>query len=197
MSITTSILGILLVVGGYLLGSLLPADYFVRRKTGKTPEELNDNPGGMGTVRRAGIGPGVATIIFDIGKGILPVAIAVRLALPEAWVALAAAAPVVGHSWPVWRGFKGGRGMAAATGASWYLGWPLMPIAYIAAALAGLLTFRWVPAVGLIAYPMGIAWMIADSYPADRIWAIGLLGVVLLVRELPWLEGRDSQRRQA
>jgi hypothetical protein len=49
---------VVLVAAGYLLGSVLPAEFFVRWKTGRTPHEFRDNPGGGGAWRLAGPLPG-------------------------------------------------------------------------------------------------------------------------------------------
>jgi len=67
-------------------------------------------------MRTAGWGAFVAVLILDLGKGFLPVWLARELASAE-WIAgLTAMGAVVGHCWPIFAGFKGGMGLAAAGG---------------------------------------------------------------------------------
>lgn len=183
----------LIVAGGYLLGCLLPADWIVRRRTGHAPDQLGDNPGGAGTWRLAGPRWAVPVILLDIAKGALPVAAAEAWGLHGGWLALAAVAPVAGHNWPLHRRFRGGRGLAPATGALLWLAWPQMLPAYalgVVAALAG----RWVPLVGVVAFPIGLGAMLWARLPYDRVAAAGAVMTAVALRQLPWLWQRLRQR---
>ncbi len=77
------------------------------------------NIGATNVARTAGKGLGIATLLLDALKGALPVVVA-RLVLdgPDAlaWVCGAGAAAVIGHVFPVWLRFKGGKGVATAAG---------------------------------------------------------------------------------
>ncbi|MEW6047513.1 MAG: glycerol-3-phosphate acyltransferase [Bacillota bacterium] len=179
-------MGWLVVVGGYLLGSILPAEWVVLRRTGRTPHQLNDNPGGAGAWRLAGPGWGTVVALFDLAKGAVSVALAERLGLSGGWLAAAAVAPVAGHNWPFYKGFRGGRGLAAATGALFWLALPQMLPAYGIGAAAALWR-RWVPMVGVVAFPVGLVLMVRASVPADRVQAAFLVMLVVAVRQLPWV----------
>lgn len=63
------------------------------------------------------MGPGLAVATLDITKGAAAVLTARALDVGVGWVLFAGVIAVVGHNWMVWLGFKGGKGMAAATGA--------------------------------------------------------------------------------
>lgn len=110
----------LLVVFGYLLGSV-PTGILVGRVYGVDVREVGSgNIGTANVLRSAGKGAAVITLIGDMLKGFLPVVIA-RLILantpPDRWViAGVALAAIIGHCWPVFLRFKGGKGVATGAG---------------------------------------------------------------------------------
>lgn len=179
-------MGLALTIGGYLLGSILPAVWIVRRKTGKAPWELGDNPGGSGVWRLAGPTAGILTILFDIMKGVIPAALAQKAGLQGFWFVAAVCGPVIGHNWPLFTHLKGGRGFACATGILFYLAWREMLPAYLAGAVVAL-RMRWVPAIGAIAFPLGL--LLVYSRSAEPLVFVASLSVALLVvvRQVPWL----------
>lgn len=178
---------LLIVIGGYLLGSLLPAEWIARRTTGKSMRELDENPGGAGAYRKFGLGAAVFVTVFDIVKGILPVALMETLHLDGWWLPAAAAAPVAGHNWPIYSGFRGGgKGMAAALGAVLWLGWPsVLPGLGVGAVLV--LWKRWAPWIGVVGFPLGLLGMILGDAQPSRIWALVVLILLMLLRLIPWL----------
>jgi acyl phosphate:glycerol-3-phosphate acyltransferase len=105
----------------YLLGSI-PFGYLVvkARGGGDVRETGSGGTGATNVTRRAGKGAGLLTLLLDALKGAAAVLIA-RLALTEQfgvdwWVAAAAVAAVAGHVFPVWLGFRGGKGVATGLG---------------------------------------------------------------------------------
>ena len=187
---------VLIVLGGYLLGSVLPAEWFVRRKTGRSAHELAENPGGAGTYRLAGFWAAAFVSLFDIAKGLAPVALADSMGLEGAWLVAAACAPVAGHNWPIYRGFRpGGKGMAAALGASVLLGWPsILPGLGIGAVLV--LWRRWAPWIGVAGLPLGLLGMGLAGMPAARLWGVVGLILLMLLRLAPWLNEQWQARRK-
>lgn len=186
---------LLIVVGGYLLGSVLPAVWIVRLKTGHTPYDVNENPGGAGTYRQAGLWAAACVGFFDIAKGVLPVALAEYLGMSGAWLVVTAVSPVVGHNWPLYHRFRGGRGMAAAIGA---LSWLTLPQIWPALVLGVLafLWFRWVPMVGIVAFPIALVLLWLAKVPLDYFWAALVIMLVVGVRQLPWLIEQLRQPRE-
>ena len=117
-------IGIFIALLGYLLGSiptgLLLARVFSRvdpRNTG------SKNIGATNVFRTAGKAVGILTLVGDLAKGAIPLWIAGHWGLThrwevsaDLWVALAGLAPFLGHIFPIFLGFKGGKGVATALG---------------------------------------------------------------------------------
>lgn len=81
--------------------------------------------GATNVLRIGGKGAAVAVLIFDVLKGMLPVWGAYALGVSPFWLGLIAIAACLGHIWPVFFGFKGGKGVATAFGAIAPIGWDL------------------------------------------------------------------------
>jgi acyl phosphate:glycerol-3-phosphate acyltransferase len=106
------------VLIGYLLGTAPTADIVARRASGGTVDLRtagSGNPGGANAMAVLGSGAGSLVMVGDIGKGALASAVGgVVAGRPGAH--LAGTAAVVGHCYPVWNGFRGGKGVAASVG---------------------------------------------------------------------------------
>ncbi len=184
MDTVTARIGLILLA--YLVGSILPAEIFVRWRTGRTPHEWNDNPGGGGAWRRAGPLAGIVTILFDMSKGAVPTALALRYHFPLPWLVAAAVAPVVGHCWPFYkviRGDRGGRGLGAATGALFVLAFREVVLAYVLGALVAY-RFRWLPSVGIVAFPLSLLLLVYWRVPPERLLPAVAVMLVVTVRNV-------------
>jgi len=127
---------LLVVIVAYLLGSIPFGYLIVRKKVGADIREAGSGGTGATNVsRRAGKAAGIFTLVLDALKGAVAVEWAVVLAGPSshaAWIVTAAAiAVIVGHIFPVWLGFRGGKGVA--TGVGVFL--MLAPIALVSAGI--------------------------------------------------------------
>ena len=109
---------LLLVLGAYLLGSI-PFPYLITRlKTGKDIRSMGSgNVGATNVLRTAGKAAGVIVLILDVGKGMAAVWIGRSITGQPEWGAIAAFAAMVGHSFPVFLGFRGGKSVATGGGA--------------------------------------------------------------------------------
>jgi len=109
-------LGLVILFGGYLVGSLSPSYFLGRLK--KKIDIRKHGTGNAGTVNAykvLGLGPAVLTAVFDLGKG-LGAMHAARLLGASPWLAYGAgAAAVLGHVFPFYLNFRGGQGVATAT----------------------------------------------------------------------------------
>lgn len=112
---------ILVVIIAYLIGSIPFGYLIVRRKVGADVRETGSGGTGATNVsRRAGKAAGVFTLVLDAVKGSVAVIMARVLLGPsmtaEWWIAAAAIATLIGHIFPVWLGFRGGKGVATGVG---------------------------------------------------------------------------------
>lgn len=111
----------LVILLAYLLGSV-PFGFLIVRWTGggDVRETGSGGTGATNVTRRAGKKAGVLTLVLDAAKGALAVALARALVAEDFgvnwWVAGAALAAVAGHCFPVWLGFRGGKGVATGLG---------------------------------------------------------------------------------
>lgn len=121
----------------YLLGSV-PFSFLVARAFGvpDVREVGSGNVGATNVMRSAGKTAGILAFALDASKGAIAALVAQRLVPGPALPPLAAGAAVLGHMYPVWLGFRGGKGVA--TGAGAFL--PLAPLATAAGALAFVIT---------------------------------------------------------
>ena len=107
---------ILLLAGAYLLGSI-PTGLLLAKAAGVDIRATGSgNIGATNVYRTLGRSVGIATLVGDCLKGLLPVLVAKYVGMPELWVALAGLAAFLGHVYTVFLGFKGGKGVATALG---------------------------------------------------------------------------------
>jgi glycerol-3-phosphate acyltransferase PlsY len=120
----------LIPVVAYLLGSI-PFGLLIAKSRGvDIRQKGSGNIGAANVARNAGPLAGILTLLLDAGKGYLAVWLAGRISHGAVlWITVAAVAAVIGHMFPVWLGFKGGKGVA--TGLGVFL--PVSPLAGAAA----------------------------------------------------------------
>lgn len=107
---------ILGVVVAYVIGSI-PFALMAARLAGADLRRIGSgNLGATNVMRVSGVKTGIVVALLDIAKGAASVAIAQRLADGPAAPAVAGFAAIVGHIYPVWLKFRGGKGVAAACG---------------------------------------------------------------------------------
>lgn len=125
------------VVLGYLSGSLLYARFFgfLLAKKDITADSPDGNPGAFNAFHNGGVLCGVLTLCCDLLKGTLPVLLFRCFApdCPSMGLALVMAAPVAGHAWSVFHGFRGGKGIAVSFGCLLGLAPDLRPVLILAA----------------------------------------------------------------
>lgn len=164
----------------YLTGSLSFAILISRLVGAPDPRAGGSgNPGATNMLRLAGKRLAICTLLGDLLKGALPVLLAASLGLPvqqQAWIGLAA---VLGHLYPLYFSFRGGKGVATAAGA--LLG--LYPPAALLALGAWLIVFkltRTSSAAALIALPVCLP-LLAWRQP-DAVLPMGLLACLIIWR---------------
>src|SRR5260221_7672766 len=102
----------------YLLGSI-PFGLLLTRLfgAGDVRKSGSGNIGATNVARVAGTLPGILTLLFDVAKGAAAVWLAGRVNESATWMMIAALATLLGHCFPIWLKFRGGKGVATAAGA--------------------------------------------------------------------------------
>lgn len=183
--------GLLAIVIAYLLGAI-PFGYLLTRfTTGKDVREHGSgNIGATNVLRAAGRTTAIGTLVLDIAKGFAAVWIAGMLTENSAgWMADSALAVMVGHAFPVFLGFKGGKAVATFIGAFLYL----TPIPALAALIVFVITVtvtRYISAGSILAaatFPLGV-WII--EHPTVNQLVVAVIAAAIVV-----YRHRDNVRR--
>ncbi len=156
------------ISGSLLLGKLRGVDI---RTVG------SGNAGGSNALRTQGLKFGLGTVLVDIGKGALATWLAMRFlpaALAPAWVYGCVLAAVAGHVWPVFHGFRGGKGAATLVGGL-AVAWPqvLLPVFIV-----WLLSLAWGGYVGLATILAGISLVLVALVEGSDATRLGFAIVV-------------------
>mgnify|MGYP001627284440 CR=1 FL=1 len=161
----------------YLLGSVSTAIIVCRLLGLPDPRsEGSHNPGTTNVLRLGGKGPAALTLLGDMLKGVVPVLLALHFALEPALVSAVGLAAFLGHLYPVFFRFEGGKGVATALGVLLALHWPLglavtglWVVAFAATRISSVGAIA-----GFVAAPF-IAWQLVPAY------MLGVVGMSLLL----------------
>lgn len=179
----------LYILGSYLIGSLSAA-ILVCRALGKgDPRTVGSgNPGATNVLRAVGKGPALATLAGDVLKGFLPVVVAPYVGLDPAWVAGAGVAAFLGHLYPVFFGFKGGKGVATLVGVMFGYDWHL-GLAFVVTWLAVAAVTRYSSLAALCATTAAPLFAVLLGLPLSYAGALGVMGIAVFWRH------RDNMAR--
>jgi acyl phosphate:glycerol-3-phosphate acyltransferase len=182
---------VILAVGGYLIGSLSFAVIVSRVMGLDDPRTYgSQNPGATNVLRSGNKKAAIATLLFDALKGYFPVLL-VKLygpafGLDDRAVALVAISAFIGHLWPVFFAFKGGKGVATAAGVLFgvepLLGlatmgtWVIVAFFFRYSSLAALAASLFAPAYYLFGDQM--AWQTSQA----ELLAVMVMSALLLMR---------------
>ena len=177
------------VLLAYLIGSIASA-ILVCRATGLPDPrgEGSGNPGATNVLRIAGKGPAALTLAGDVLKGVLPVLLADVLARGPVVEALAALAAFLGHLYPLYFRFRGGKGVATALGAIAALAWPI----------AGIMCALWLVVAAVTRYSSLASMTAAIGASVAALWLapdpahVAVLAVIALL--LLWRHRGNVQR---
>jgi len=122
---------ILLIIFGYLLGSI-PWGFLFSKLKGIDIRKVGSGATGTTNVIRAlGIKWGLLVAILDFLKGVIPTYLAIKLLIVDWQIVLVVITPVLGHIFPAWLKFKGGKGVATTLGVLFVLlDWKILLILF-------------------------------------------------------------------
>lgn len=183
-----------IVVVAYLIGSI-PFSYLIVKLVARKDVRSvgSGNVGATNAMRAAGKKAGAIALLLDLAKGIVAVLIARRIGAPPVLVGAAAVAAMLGHCYPVWLGFQGGKGVATSAGA---LG-ALAPSALILALSAFAVVVAWKRYVSLgsivaaALFPLCIWIAQRLGWEAREPWIVlsaALIALIVIVKHRPNLE---------
>ena len=171
---------------GYLLGSI-PFGVLVTRAMGLGDLRKigSGNIGATNVLRTGNKGAALATLLLDGGKGALAVGVARWLAADDA-AQLAGGAAFVGHLFPVWLGFRGGKGVATFIGTLLALAWPVGLAICATWAVTALVT-RISSLSALVAAALAVVWGAVLGH-GDLTFLIIVLSTMVFYKHLPNIE---------
>ena len=161
---------------GYLLGSI-PFGLLLTRLAGygDIRQIGSGNIGATNVLRTGSKGTAALTLLLDLAKGWAAVVIG------EAWgedaALVAAGCVIIGHMFPVWLGFRGGKAVATALGVLLALAWPVA----LGAVLAWLLTALVLHYSSLAALVAAVVAAVLAPFVADGATAVVIAGIALLI----------------
>jgi glycerol-3-phosphate acyltransferase PlsY len=171
----------ILIACAYLLGSV-PSGYLLGKLAGKDVRSVGSgNIGATNVARALGMLPGVLTLVADTAKSYLPVYLALQFGFSQAVVASTAIAAFLGHLYPLFLKFQGGKGVATTLGA-------LLAVAPTAALVlvlvfAGVVFVCRIVSLGAIAAAVVAPLILWLFYQPPVIVAMGLfLGAMVILR---------------
>jgi len=171
-----------LAAAAYLLGAIPFGLLIARGRAGVDLRQVGSgNIGATNVLRAVGKGAAALTLLLDMAKGVLAVAVARALGASPLGVALAAVAAVLGHVFPVFLRFRGGKGVATTLGvvlgAMPVVGLLLLGIWLVVAAAA---RYSSLASLAAMAALPGLAWLLDGRLPL--VAASGALAVVVIAR---------------
>ncbi len=182
MAFSLSQPALLLLTATYFMGAIPFGLLFSRWLSGKDPRQHGSgNIGATNALRTGGKKVGILTLLADILKGVIPVAFAFQLGLNEFEIALIALAAFLGHIFPIYLKFKGGKGVATMFGVLI----PWMPWVALCSFVVWLLVFKLSKFVSLASMLAGavlpvFAWLLDATQ--EGIMTCSLLGSLMIIR---------------
>ena len=180
------IVDILVVVLAYLLGSLSFAVIVSKAMGMADPRSYGSgNPGATNVLRSGKKKAAILTLLGDALKGLVAVLLAKYFldtgSITEATVAWVALAVLIGHMWPVFFGFKGGKGVATAVGVLFALSWPVALICTVVwLVMAFGLKISSLAALTATVLSPVLAWVFIDE--TSWCWAVLIIAILVLYR---------------
>jgi len=169
---------IVYIVAAYLLGSI-PVGLVLARLKGQDPRKVGSgNIGATNVMRAAGKTLGIITLLGDILKGFIPTGLAILYGLSPVFVVSIGLAAFLGHLFPVYLRFKGGKGVATALGVFLALEPVAIPILLVVF-IAVLLLWRYVSLGSLVGTALMPVLLLLFGAPAEYVLGSLIVGVFI------------------
>lgn len=177
------VIDVLALLLAFVAGSVPFSWLIARYRYGVDLREIGDgNVGGGNLLEHAGMLPGIAAMLLDIIKGAGAIAFAIVVAGDEWVVFTAGAIAIVGHAFPPWLGFAGGRGASPAIGVAWAL-FPLPGVAMFVFGVVVLVARRSTVAGIATAVVALVVTVFATGGDLSRLLFVGLLFITVGLKD--------------
>jgi glycerol-3-phosphate acyltransferase PlsY len=176
------------ILAAYLLGSI-PVGLLLSKVKGQDPRKVGSgNIGATNVMRVAGKGLGILTLAGDIVKGLLPTWLVIHYHEPNIVVAAVGLAAFLGHLFPLYLRFKGGKGVATALGVFLALEPFTVPI-LLAVFIMALLLWRYVSLGSLVGTALMPLLLLLFSAPIEYVVVSLVVGILIYYKH------RDNIKR--
>jgi len=166
------------IIAAYLLGSI-PVGLVLARLKGQDPRKVGSgNIGATNVMRAAGKTLGIITLLGDILKGLIPTGLAILYGLSPVFVVAIGLAAFLGHLFPVYLRFKGGKGVATALGVFLALEPVAIPILLVVF-IAVLLLWRYVSLGSLVGTALMPVLLLLFRAPLEYVVGSLIVGVLI------------------
>ena len=176
---------------GYIFGNILTAEIVARKYARKSAFDIGSgNPGMANIMAQCGFKPGIFVLIGDLLKTVLPCLLCGFLLYPEyrafatAWAGLGA---VIGHNYPVWHKFRGGKGVSS-TCAVLFCIHPLWGILAMIVGMLGVFITQYLPYGGVL-IPLAFVPIAYFKFSMEMTLIAAALTVIMLIRHIPGFAG--------
>ena len=199
---TDLLINLAFVLLSYLAGSVSAAIITCRLLGLPDPRSQGSrNPGATNVLRIGGKKAALITLAGDSIKGVIPVVLAQLFGVEGLWLAAVALAAFIGHLFPIFFGFEGGKGVATGFGVVFALEWRLgLCLVGIWVVMAFLFRYSSLAALTAFAAAPVIAWFWWPAYT----WPLAILSVLLIWRHqenirklMSGQESRIGQKKEA
>ena len=170
-----------LIIASYLLGSICTAIIVCKALGFPDPRDQgSSNPGTTNVLRIAGKGPAALTLLGDVLKCVVPVLVGHGLGLSWMWLGFVGLAAFMGHLFPIFFKFEGGKGVATAFGFAIALHWQLGLATILCWASIAAIT-RYSSLAALITWALApvLAWYLVSP---DLVYSLAPLSLMLIYR---------------
>lgn len=167
-------------LGSYLLGAVPSGYLLVWLKARRDIRSLGSgNTGATNVLRLQGWKAALPVALFDVVKGALPPLLALRVFHDEKLAAIAAFLAVLGHCYPVYIGFRGGKGVATTIGALLVVGW-WQPFAAALAVFAATVALTRYVSLGslLAALSLPVSGLLFERGPGFTAWGLAIFVLI-------------------
>ena len=185
---------IISMIIGYALGNILTAEFVARKYAGKSSFEIGSrNPGMANVMAQCGFKPGIMVLTGDLLKTFLACILCGFVlfrdyqVMATAWAGLGA---VIGHNYPVWHRFRGGKGVSSTCAVLFCIN-PLLGLAAMIIGMLGVFVTQYLP-VGGVLIPLAFIPIGYFRYGTEMALIAVILTIVMIIRNIPGFRGMKS-----